>query len=181
MPRITVHRYDHDGNQLEAVGWFDTERAEVVDEADPMTGARFAQLRKRGQSARFVREALYRTHSGRWVHKETAHIGPDGKWVDDENDASPQLSTPRRYRYLTDEEAVAWLSTHGQQQHIDRFFHESPQERGPGRPEIGQPVQVRLGDLLPLVDEWADERGYSRAGAVRRLVQIGLAHDGARE
>lgn len=175
MPRITVHRYDPDGNQVEAVGWFDTERAEAVEEADPMTGARFAQLKKRGQSARFVRETLYRTHNGRWVHKETAHIGPDGKWVDDENDASPQLGQPRRYRFLTDAEALAWLANHSHQKHIDRFFHDV--RTGPGRPEIGQPVQVRLGELLPLVDEWAAERDCSRAEAVRRLVQTGLAHE----
>lgn len=175
MPRITVHRYNPDGTQAEAVGWFDTERAEAVDEADPMTGTRFAQLKKQGQSARFVRERLYRTHNGRWVHKETAHIGPDGKWVEDENDASPQLGLPRRYRFLTDAEAFTWLSTHGQQKHIDRFFRDAA--KGPGRPAIGQPVQVRLGELLPLVDEWAAERDYSRAEAVRRLVQIGLAQE----
>lgn len=46
--------------------------------------------------------------------------------------------------------------------------------RAPGRPVIGGKVQVRLGDLLPLVDAWAAEQGIERAEAVRRLVSAGL-------
>jgi hypothetical protein len=47
-------------------------------------------------------------------------------------------------------------------------------ERGPGRPEIGEPVNVRLGDLLPRVDEFAASRDLSRAAAIRELVSRGL-------
>ncbi len=47
--------------------------------------------------------------------------------------------------------------------------------RGPGRPEIGGAVHLRLGELLDQVDEWARERNISRSAAVRRLISQGLA------
>lgn len=44
-----------------------------------------------------------------------------------------------------------------------------------GRPHIGAPINVRLGDdLLTQVDAWAAEQGIKRAEAVRQLVQRGL-------
>lgn len=44
-----------------------------------------------------------------------------------------------------------------------------------GRPHVGTPVNVRLGDeLLAQVDNYAQTEGISRAEAVRRLVQRGL-------
>ncbi|KAB2350378.1 hypothetical protein F8566_09140 [Actinomadura rudentiformis] len=52
-----------------------------------------------------------------------------------------------------------------------------PTEKGPGRPEIGGRVQVRLGELLPQVDQYADRHGLSRAEAVRMLISAGLARD----
>lgn len=44
-----------------------------------------------------------------------------------------------------------------------------------GRPEIGAAIHVRLGDLLPAIDEFAARAGLSRAAAVRRLTTLGLA------
>jgi hypothetical protein len=43
-----------------------------------------------------------------------------------------------------------------------------------GRPEVGRPVLVRLGGLLPAVDEFAASHGMSRADAIRELVRRGL-------
>lgn len=46
-----------------------------------------------------------------------------------------------------------------------------------GRPEIGAPINIRLGDeLLAAVDEYADESAIARAEAVRLLVQSGLSN-----
>lgn len=43
--------------------------------------------------------------------------------------------------------------------------------RGPGRPGVGQPINIRLGDdLLARVDAIAAERGASRAATIRALV-----------
>lgn len=51
-------------------------------------------------------------------------------------------------------------------------------ERGPGRPEVGAPINVRLGDeLLAQVDALATERGTSRAEMLRRLVVTALNAD----
>jgi metal-responsive CopG/Arc/MetJ family transcriptional regulator len=44
-----------------------------------------------------------------------------------------------------------------------------------GRPEVGTPINVRLGDeLLERVDDYAIRENISRAEAVRQLVQRGL-------
>lgn len=41
-----------------------------------------------------------------------------------------------------------------------------------GRPEIGQPVNIRLGDeLLAKVDAYAAKKGTSRAEAIRQMVR----------
>jgi metal-responsive CopG/Arc/MetJ family transcriptional regulator len=40
-----------------------------------------------------------------------------------------------------------------------------------GRPEIGQPVHIRLGDeLLAAVDAKAERLGYSRAETIRTIL-----------
>lgn len=44
-----------------------------------------------------------------------------------------------------------------------------------GRPAVGTPVNIRLGDgLLALVDDYAKVQDISRAEAIRRLVQTGI-------
>lgn len=41
-----------------------------------------------------------------------------------------------------------------------------------GRPEIGQPINVRLGDeLLAAIDAKANRLGYSRAQTIRMLLE----------
>lgn len=40
--------------------------------------------------------------------------------------------------------------------------------------EVGEPVNVRLGGLLPRVDAWAAGQGMTRAAAIRELVSLGL-------
>ena len=45
-----------------------------------------------------------------------------------------------------------------------------------GRPEIGQPITVRLGDdLLALVDDYAAHNGNTRAEAIRFLLTAALS------
>lgn len=45
-----------------------------------------------------------------------------------------------------------------------------------GRPEVGAPINVRLGDeLLASVDAYAAEESLSRAEAVRNLIKQALA------
>lgn len=50
-----------------------------------------------------------------------------------------------------------------------------------GRPEVGRPVNVRLGDeLLAQVDAYATAEGIKRAEAIRQLVERGLGRKGKR-
>lgn len=50
-----------------------------------------------------------------------------------------------------------------------------------GRPAVGTPVNIRLGDeLLAQVDQFAAAEGVSRAEAIRQLVQRGLKRKGKR-
>lgn len=47
-----------------------------------------------------------------------------------------------------------------------------------GRPEIGQPINIRLGDkLMAAVDRMADRQGMSRAEVVRMLLTDRLASE----
>jgi metal-responsive CopG/Arc/MetJ family transcriptional regulator len=44
-----------------------------------------------------------------------------------------------------------------------------------GRPVVGTPINIRLGDaLLEAVDDYAKCEGISRAEAIRALVRYGL-------
>lgn len=45
---------------------------------------------------------------------------------------------------------------------------------GAGRPEVGPAVNVRLGELLSRVDEFAASHAMSRAAAIRELISRGL-------
>lgn len=48
-------------------------------------------------------------------------------------------------------------------------------ERQVGRPEVGRPINIRLGDeLLARVDLYARHEGISRAEAIRQLIADGM-------
>ena len=178
MTKITVYRYNEMNSPVEAQGWFTLEDAEAMPEADPMTAARHAQAMRRGESARGVKETLYRTSHGRWVLKTAWHIDECGRFVDDESDVDPRSgSGGPRYRFLNDAEAIDWLHRNYYEDRIQQHLPDMPDERGPGRPEIGGRIQVRLGHLLPAVDSYAADHRCSRAEAVRLLVIAGLAKD----
>jgi len=179
MTKITVYRYDDEMNsRVEAQGWFTLEDADAMPEADPMTAARHAQAMRRGESARGVKETLYHTSQGRWVLKTAWHIDDCGRFCDDESDIDLRSGGGGpRYQFLSDADAIEWLRRNRYEDRIQQYLPELPDERGPGRPEIGGRVQVRLGHLLPAVDSYAADHGCSRAEAVRLLVIAGLAED----
>jgi hypothetical protein len=177
MTKITVYRYDDETNSpVEAQGWFTLEDAEAMPEADPMTAARHAQAMRRGEPALGVTETLYHTNRGRWVLKTAWHIDECGRFVDDESDVDPRSGGDPRYQFLSDADAIDWLRRNRYEDRIQQYLPELPEERGPGRPEIGGRVQVRLGHLLPAVDSYAADHRCSRAEAVRLLVIAGLGN-----
>lgn len=98
---------------------------------------------------------LLRTKGGRWVlHSWSAWVGASDSFA-----------------WATDEQAHDWLLFNGEEAAAERFFGPVAEERGPGRPEIGGRVCVRLGDDLAALDTWAATHGMSRADAVRYCVR----------
>jgi hypothetical protein len=157
MTRINVYRNDeYDGKTLD--GWFDPKTATRYDSGTEWDGNNHISVITGSQ---WVDEYLYRTKGGRWVLNHDAtryHNGSDD------------------YRFITDEQARDWLlRSRINDTAVEEHFGEIEEERGPGRPEVGKPINVRLGDdLLARVDAAAAERGKSRADLLRELVAQAL-------
>lgn len=157
MSRINVITYDEETGERESVGWFDPDTSTCFEQDRYWDGNNMVGVITRSQ---WVDECLYRTKGGRWVLNHDGHRYNNGG-----ND----------YRFLTGEEARDWLVRSVENDAaIEKYFGELEDERGPGRPEIGDPVNVRLGELLAKVDEAATSRGKSRAEMIRHLVGLGL-------
>jgi len=141
-------------------GHFLTEKATLFSD-----GKRWDGNNMIGESSgsQWVDEYLYRTAGGKWVLNV---------------DSTRYMSGPDRFEYATAEQAREWLlRSKNNDEAIEKYFGDIPDEedRRPGRPEIGEPVQVRFGDLLSAVDAYAAAKGIKRAEAIRQLVSAGLA------
>jgi hypothetical protein len=161
MTRINVYtdidEYGADTGEL--AGWFNTDSAEQFNQDTEWDGSNLIGVITKSQ---WVYEYLYRTKGGRWVLNHDEHRYRNG---------------PDTYRFINDDEARDWLlRSQCNDEAVKRFFGEVEEESGPGRPEIGGAVHVRLGDLLGRVDLYARESKYSRAEAIRELVLAGLIH-----
>jgi hypothetical protein len=186
MTRIAVYRYDDydETGSKEPQGWFTLESAEAFAQADPFTehiapvehtleGVTEAMTSGHDGPIDGLVETLYRTAGGRWVRKTAMYVGENGQWVEA---APPRYAYDYpRYEFLTPVEALDWLQGNGYAARAEELVADQPAEQGPGRPEIGGRVQVRLGDLLEQVDAYAKQQQCSRAEAVRMLVAAGLA------
>jgi hypothetical protein len=98
-------------------------------------------------------QTLYRTTGSRWILR-TALIDGD------------------QYRYATPDEARDWLTASNLAPEWERLG--SQPHRPMGRPEIGGLIRVRLGSLLPALDNLAASRSESRAETIRHLIWLGL-------
>ena len=151
MSRVNV--FDEFG---ELKGWFDEAKAEEFKEATRWDGSNHISIATGSQTEH---EQLYRTAGGRWVLN---------RW-------SQWQGTQETYRFISDQEAREWLLANGEDKAAERYFGEIEEERGPGRPEIGPVIQVRLPEeLLAKVDAVAMRDDLSRAEAVRQLLDRGL-------
>lgn len=140
----------------ELIGWFDDEKAEKFKEDRDWNGSNWISV---ATGSQWHHEALYRTAGGRWVL----------------NSWSQFQGVPEQYEFISDARAREWLLKNGHDEAVERYFGEIEDERGPGRPEIGPAIQVRLPeDLLARVDAYAGEQRISRAEAVRRLLESAL-------
>lgn len=99
-------------------------------------------------------ECLYRTQSGRWV----LNFGQD-------------------WRFVPDVSAVNWLTANQFKEAVQQWFGEGRRRGVPGRPEIGSPINIRLGgELLRSLDAYAQETGQTRASLIRQAVSELLSH-----
>lgn len=165
MTRVNVYSYTNGYAEPGTFeGWFTPEECVALVEANVLSDADYERARRKGV-VRGVIETLYRTPEGRWV-LQTARRGAE------------QGRLPDLHVFLTSDEALEWLTRQGYEREVTEFFGELPSESGgPGRPEIGGRVQVRLGGLLTEVDAYAKRRDITRAEAVRVLVAAGLDKD----
>jgi hypothetical protein len=153
VSRINVYRYPDESDsfgETVRVGHFDGEKALRWDDRDPISG--------NGSGGPGRGQAVWRTSGGRWVLEH---------WTSWQGERD-------RYEFITDEAAREWLLANDCDKAVTEYFGEIEEERGPGRPSVGEPINVRLGELLGRVDAFAAEGGVTRAEAVRQLVFAGL-------
>lgn len=155
MARTNIYREDdYEGKVLE--GWFDLETAEEFAEATHWDGQNMVSSIA---ANRYGHEALYRTKKGRWV------LHTWSQWVGSEP----------TYAFISDEQAQAWLLKCERDAAVEKYFGELEEESGPGRPEIGKPINVRLGDDLQARVDAAALPDEKRAATIRRLLEKALA------
>lgn len=152
MSRVNIYSYpvedDYNGERT-IVGWFDPSKASQWSDAD---------YNGNGSGGVGRGQTLCHTAGGKWV---LAH------WTRWQNESD-------RYEYVTDDQAREWLIANDEDEAVALFFGKLAEEedRRPGRPAVGEPVNIRLGDdLLAMVDDYASKRQISRAEAMRRLIQ----------
>lgn len=140
------------------LGWFDYARASRWSDQDPVTG--------NGSGGVHRGQAVIRTAQGKWVLEH---------WTDWAGETSTRT-------FIAEGDAREWLIRNGEDAAVTEYFGDLAEEedRRPGRPEIGNKVQVSLGDLLGRVDAFAGSRCVSRAEAIRELLCASLPAQTAR-
>jgi len=138
----------------ELVGWFDPQKAEVFEQDKRWDGNNMVGVITGSQ---WIDEYLYRTKSGRWVCL---------------NDATRYHNGSAVYEFITDEQAKDWLlRSECNDNAVERFFGEIEEERGPGRPKVGEQVcfTVPAGDLAA-IDAIAESESLARSAVLRNAV-----------
>lgn len=155
--RTNIYTEDEQDGTRTLDGWFDPETVEEFAEGTRWDGNNHVSV----HVGQYEHQVLYRTPGGRWVLHTWSQVSgakPDHKFID--GGAARQ-----------------WLLIAGQDEAVERFFGSIAEESGPGRPAVGDPVNIRLGAAQAAVDEYAQGRGITRAAAVRELVEAGLRAD----
>jgi hypothetical protein len=157
MERINITEYDEFDGSSRLVGWFDLDKATRFSEDTDWDGSNYISVNTGDQ---FEHQTVYRTAQGRWVLR---------RW-------SQWQGRLDQWSYLTDGDAREWLIRNREDEAAAKYFGEVEEERGPGRPAIGSPVQIRFeDDQLIAIDAYAASSSIKRAEAVRRLVAAQLS------
>lgn len=153
--RIGTDDYGNPATGL--IGWFDLDKAVTYEEATDWDGQNRVSVNP--GCAPYGHQRLHRTAGERWVL----------------NSWSQWQGSPDIFEFISDDRVREWLLLNGHDKAVAEHFGPVEDERGPGRPEVGARVGVRLGEMLPAVDAYADGHGISRAEAIRRLIGRGLS------
>jgi hypothetical protein len=150
--RINIYSDPADEDGTVRVGHFESDKAERWSDADHNGN---------GSGGTGRGQALYRTSGGKWV------LCNWSLWQGESD----------RFEYITPERAREWLLRNHEDEAVARYLGPVAEEedRSPGRPAVGEPVNVRLGDdLLGAIDAYAVLAGTSRAAAIRELLATAL-------
>lgn len=157
MSRIIITSTDpHTGETV--TGWFDPASSTLYRAAREWNGRNRASVITGDE---YADEYLYRTRGGRWVlNRDTTRYDGGGD----------------RYEYVSDAEARDWLvRSQDNEDALAQWFGPVEEERGPGRPVVGDQVNIAFpGELLAAVDAAARAAGVSRSEWVRRAAQAAL-------
>ena len=159
MERINITETDDDYG-VRVVGWFDYDKAERFTEDTEWNGSNHISVNTGSQ---WNHQMLLRTKQGRWVLMV----------------CSDYQGTLPSFEFAGEQAAREWLILNKQDTAAERFFGEVEEERGPGRPAIGEAINIRLGDeLLTAVDARAAAAGKTRAETIRALVAAAVGGSG---
>ena len=138
--------------------WFDPARSTAYTDGRTWNGENHIG---NCSGSQWVDETLYRTAGGRWVLNR---------------DATRYNHGADAYRYLTDSEAQDWLiRSDSNEDALTQWFGPVEEERGPGRPVVGDQVNIAFpADLLAQVDAAAVAAGLTRSEWVRRAARAAL-------
>lgn len=136
--------------------WFDRDKADEFEETTRWDGHSRVSIPAGGG---YAHERLYHTAGGRWVLERYS------QWE----------GTPRTFEYIANDEARDWLILCEHEEAVEKFFGEIEDERGPGRPEIGNPLKVHLGDVAAIVETYSAEHSVTKSEAVRQLIHKGAS------
>jgi hypothetical protein len=168
MSRVNIYKsytdYEYEGDGApQLIGWFDPSKAEVFEQDKRWDGNNMVGVITGSQ---WVDEYLYRTKGGRWVRNHDATRYCNGNAV---------------YEFLTDAQAKDWLlRSECNDDTVERFFGEIEEERGPGRPKVGEQVCFTVpADDLAAVDAMAERYGEARSAVLRKAVAAYIAGDKA--
>lgn len=147
MARINVYSWPDEDDYLtkpELLGWFDSSKADRWTDGD---------YNGNGSLGTGRGEALFRTAQGRWVKQIWSN------WQGETN----------KHTFIEPDEAREWLLRNGMDDAVARYFGEIEEERGPGRPKVGEQVCFTVpADVLTDLDAIVQRDNTSRSAVLRR-------------
>ncbi|WP_333757978.1 hypothetical protein [Streptomyces sp. ISBFB 2968] len=148
------------------LSWFDPQAArDAISEGRNWTGENWIGA---CSGLRTSQAVLYLTKGGRWIENQ---------------DATSEFNGADVYRFLTDEQARAWLikaadarrDSDEAEAALKQHFPDTPDEEGPnlgGRPMVGPKVETRISpETLEKVEAAAKAAGMSRAAWLRTTIE----------